>query len=84
MYKRIDRVYKEISKSEARQLIYEAKYFPKGIQFPEEIVAYERIDGLLYRMYTIQEDLPHGVKDWDQDMLLIYARSRIPEDLTFS
>jgi len=92
MYKRTERVYKEISKSEARSLIYEARYFPavngsnvvSDKYHPEEVCAYERVDGMLHRLFSIRNDLPHGIKDWDEDVLLIYVRSRIPEELTFS
>ncbi len=85
MYKRTERVYKEISKREARELIHAARYFSSILdRAPEEVVAYERVDGMLYRLFAIREDLPDGIKNWDEDMLLIYVRSRIPEELTFS
>lgn len=85
MYQRTERVYKEISKQEARSLISDARYFPSILErAPEEVVAYERVDGMLYRLFAIRENLPYGIKDWDEGMLLIYVRSRIPEELTFS
>jgi hypothetical protein len=84
MYKRIDRIYKEISKKEARELIYEARYFSATNGNPEEVIAYERIDGLLHSLFSIRDYLPYDIKYWDEDMLLIYVRSRIPKELTFS
>jgi len=84
MYKRSKVVYVEISKKEARELIYEARYFGAVNGNPEEICAYGKIDGMLHRLFAIRDVLPYGVKNWDEDMLLTYVRSRIPEELTFS
>lgn len=60
MYRRPITIYKQISKREALELIYEARYFPKNEHGPEEIVAYEKVDVL----YRIKDNIPPSAKLW--------------------
>lgn len=75
----------EISRDEARLLVVEARYYPASDTIPNhlpaEIVAYERIGGMLHRAFRLSE-IP-DVDLTDGAALLRYARDNMPDNVRF-
>ena len=77
----------EISRDEARLLVVEARYYPAWkmipdhLHLPAEIVAYERIGGMLHRAFRLSE-IP-DIDLTDEAALLEYARDNMPDNVRF-
>lgn len=71
----------EISRDEARSLVVEARYYPASNHLPAEIVAYERIGGMLHRIFWFSE-IP-DLDTVDEAALLEYARDNMPDNVRF-
>lgn len=81
MYTKVIKVRKEISKEEARSLIYEVR-LPFHKDDGGKLYVYQNIGGMLHRLFTL--DIP---EDWretkSEEFLLAYARDNMPEDIHF-
>ena len=78
----------EISRDEARLLVVEARYYPASNHLPAEIVAYERIGGMLHRIFWFSEIPLYLLFVTDLDTVdeaarLEYARDNMPDNVRF-
>jgi len=72
----------EITQDEARLLVVEARYYPASNNLTyRKIVAYERIGGMLHRIFWFSE-IP-DIDLTDEAALLEYARDNMPDSVRF-
>ena len=87
MYTRPNVVRKIISQEQAQEMITEARFFEATNNLPAEIIAYQNINGTLYKTYTIPIinglDYTFNISAPTDLDLLDYVRKHIPDEIHF-